>query len=72
MSDSLENGKTLPDLLQQSREVLGEEVLHRFATGLMTKSEVFDKKDPLRLLPLGRPQSGLMNHMANFPENRSR
>jgi hypothetical protein len=64
----LENSNTLPDLLQQTREIRADEILYRFANGLMIKSEVFDKQDPLRLLPLGRPQSGLMNHMANFPE----
>src|SRR5918999_512672 len=68
MSDYLANGNTLPDLLERKREVRGEEILYRFAKGLTIKSEVFDKEDPLRVLPLGSPQSGLMNHMANFPE----
>jgi len=67
MSDCVANGDTLPDLLQRKREVRGEEVFYRFANGLTIKSEVFDKEDPLRLLPLGSPQSGLMNHMVNFP-----
>jgi hypothetical protein len=67
MSDCLKNGDALPDLLRQTREVRGDEVLYRFANGLTIKCEVFDKEDPLRLLPLGRPQSALMNHLANFP-----
>jgi len=58
---------TLPDLLGRRTEVRGEEVLYRFANGLTIKSEVFDKGDPLRILPLGSPQRALMNHMANFP-----
>jgi len=68
VSDCLANVNTLPDLLERKREVRGEEVLYRFANGLTIKSEVFDNEDPLRLLPLGSPQNGLMNHMANFPE----
>jgi release factor glutamine methyltransferase len=61
-------GKTLPDLLQRSREVCGEEILYRFANGLSIKTEIFNKNDRLRILPLGNPQGSLMNHMLNFPE----
>jgi len=61
-------GKTLPDLLQQTREASGEEVLYRFANGLTIKTEIFNKGDRLRILPLGSPQGSLMNHMLNFPE----
>jgi methyltransferase family protein len=61
-------GNTLPDLLGRTSEVRGEEVLYRFANGLTIKTEVFNKDDALRILPLGSPQCGLMNHMVNFPE----
>jgi mRNA-degrading endonuclease toxin of MazEF toxin-antitoxin module len=60
-------GKTIPDLLQQSREVCGDVVVHRYANGLTIKTEVFTKPDRLRILPLGTPQASLMNHMLNFP-----
>jgi len=58
----------LPDLLQCSREVQGEQVLYRFGNGLRIKTEIFRKNDRLRILPLGTPQGSLMNHMLNFPE----
>jgi len=60
-------GATLPDLLGRTSEVRGDEVLNRFANGLTIKTEVLHKEDTLRILPLGSPQCGLMNHMANFP-----
>jgi hypothetical protein len=60
--------RTLPDLLQQTREVCGEEVLYHFANGLTIKTEIFNKGDRLRILPLGSPQGSLMNHMLSFPE----
>ena len=59
---------TLPDLLDRSSEVRGEEVIYRFANGLTIKTEIFNKDDKLRILPLGSPQGSLMNHMLNFPE----
>lgn len=59
---------TLPDLLGRSRELCGEEVLYRFANGLTIKTEIFNKADRVRILPLGGPQGSLMNHMLNFPE----
>jgi hypothetical protein len=59
--------KQLPDLLQRTREVSGEEVLYRFANGLTIKTEIFNKPDRLRILPLGSPQGALMNHVLNFP-----
>lgn len=58
----------LPDLLGRRHEVCGEEVLYHFANGLKIKTEVFNKRDRLRILPLGSPQGSLMNHMVNFPE----
>jgi len=58
----------LPDLLQQTREIHGDEVLYRFANGLTIKTEIFCKDDRLRILPLGAPQAGLMNHMLQFPQ----
>ncbi len=60
-------GRNLPDLLQQTREVCGDVVVNRFANGLTIKTEVFNKADRLRILPLGTPQASLMNHMLNFP-----
>jgi len=60
--------KTLPDLLQQTREVRGEEVFYRFANGLRIKTEVLNRRDTLRILPLGSPQGSLMNHVLSFPE----
>lgn len=60
--------RLLPDLLQLSREVQGEQVLYRFGNGLRIKAEIFRKNDRLRILPLGTPQGSLMNHMLNYPE----
>jgi SAM-dependent methyltransferase len=57
-----------PDLLGRSSETRGGEVFYRFANGLTIKTEVFDKADRLRILPLGSPQGGLMNHLLNFPD----
>src|SRR5262245_20599222 len=59
--------KSIPDLLQMSREVCGDVVVYGFANGLTIKTEVFSKPDRLRVLPLGTPQAALMNHMLNFP-----
>jgi hypothetical protein len=59
---------TLPDLLQRTFEVRGDEALYRFANGLEIRTEVFNKDDPMRILPLGTPQGSLMNHLLNFPE----
>jgi len=59
----------LPDLLGQTRETSGDEVLYRFANGLTIKTEIFNKADRMRILPLGSPQGSLMNHMLNFPES---
>jgi SAM-dependent methyltransferase len=59
---------SLPDLLQQTREVRGEEVVYRFANGMTIKTEVLHKADTLRVLPLGTPQGALMNHLLSFPE----
>jgi hypothetical protein len=59
--------ETLPDLLQRAHEVRGDEVFYRFANGLTIKTEVFNKHDPLRILPLGSPQGSLTNHVLNFP-----
>jgi hypothetical protein len=58
----------LPDLLGRTSEVHGEEVLYRFANGLFIKTEVWNKADRHRILPLGSPQGSLMNHMLGFPE----
>ncbi len=58
----------LPDLLGRTSEVSGEEVLYRFANGLAIKTEVWNKSDRLRILPLGSPQGSLMNHILHFPE----
>lgn len=60
--------RVLPDLLRWQREVLGDEVWYRFANGLTVKTEVFHKADAQRILPLGRPQGSLLNHMVNFPD----
>jgi hypothetical protein len=59
---------SLPDLLGRTSEVRGEEVVYRFANGLTIKTEVFNKDDKCRILPLGSPQGSLMNHMLHFPE----
>ncbi len=59
----------LPDLVQRTREVSGDEVLFRFGNGLQVKSEIFQKSDSLRILPLGGPQACLMNHLLHFPES---
>jgi Methyltransferase small domain len=73
MSDETQHGdesadRPLPNLLQRSREVQGDQVLYRFGNGLRIKTEIFRKNDRLRILPLGTPQGSLMNHMLNFPE----
>ena len=58
----------LPDLLERTSEVRGEEVIYRFANGLTVKTEIWNKDDKLRILPLASPQGSLMNHMLHFPE----
>jgi len=58
---------SLADLLLRSREVRGEEIWYRFANGLTIKTEIFNKGDVRRILPLGSPQGALMNHLAHFP-----
>jgi SAM-dependent methyltransferase len=58
----------LPDLLGWTRELCGEEIVYRFANGLTIRTESLHKADPLRILPLGSPQAGLMNHVLNLPE----
>jgi hypothetical protein len=60
-----------PDLLSPRREASGDEVLYRFANGLCIRTEVFHKRDPLRILPLGSPQFALMNHLVAFPDRAS-
>ena len=52
----------LPDLLQRSREVQGEQVLYRFGNGLRIKTEIFRKNDRLRILPLGTPQGNITSN----------
>lgn len=59
----------LPDRVRRTHEVTGDQVLHRFGNGLQVRSEVFHKADPQRILPLGGPQSCLMNHLLHFPES---
>lgn len=61
-------GTALPDLVRQTRESVGDEILNRFGNGLAIRTEVFTKADSLRILPLGTPQAALMNHMLHFPE----
>ena len=58
----------IPDRLQRTVEVLGEEIFYRFANGFTIKTEQLGKQDPWRILPLGSPQGSLMNHVLNFPE----
>jgi hypothetical protein len=58
----------LPDLLGRTSEVHGEEVLYRYANGLAIKTEVWNKADKRRILPMGTPQGSLMNHLLHFPE----
>jgi hypothetical protein len=57
----------LPDRLEQRDEVRGHEVVHRFANGLQVLAEVGHKDDPLRILPLGRQQGAVLNHLVGFP-----
>ena len=59
---------SLPDLLQRTHEVRGDQVVYRFANGMTIVTEVFNKPDPRRILPLGTPQGSLMNHLLNFPQ----
>ena len=61
-------GASLPDRLQRTFEVSGSEILYQFADGFKIKTEVLRKNDKWRILPLGSPQSSLMNHVLNFPE----
>jgi SAM-dependent methyltransferase len=57
----------LLNLLHRTREVQGDYVFYHFGNGLIIKTEIFNKNDRLRILGLGSPQGGLMNHMLNFP-----
>jgi hypothetical protein len=58
----------LPDRVGLSRDLSGEEWIHRFENGLVIHSEPLLKADTLRILPLGGPQCALMNHLLCFPE----
>ena len=58
----------VPNLLNRTHEVQGDQVLYRFGNGLAVKSETFKSKNPLRVLPLGIPQGTLLNYMLNHPE----
>ena len=58
----------LPNLLQRTHEVQNDQILYRFGNGLIIKTEILQKNDRLRILPLGSPQGSLMNHMLHFPE----
>jgi hypothetical protein len=60
--------RPLPNLLQRTHEVQGDQILYRFGNGLLIKTEIFRKPDRLRILPLGAPQGSLMNHMLHFPD----
>jgi len=59
---------SIPDLLQRTHEIRGDEVIYHFPNGLTIKAEVGRKLDKLRILGLGSPQGGLMNHLLNFPQ----
>ncbi len=58
----------LPNLVQWTREQDGDEVEYRFGNGLVIRTEVFHKRDPMRILPLGGPQGAMMNHLLAFPD----
>jgi SAM-dependent methyltransferase len=60
--------RPLPNLLQRTQEVQGDQILYRFGNGLRIKTEVLRKPDRLRILPLGTPQGSLMNHLLHFPD----
>lgn len=64
----MSKANSLPDRVGQTSEAEGDEVLYRFSNGLAIRTEVFLKRDPRRILPLGGPQCSLMNHMLGFPE----
>ena len=59
---------SLPDRVGLSREPSSDEWIHRFANGLVIHTEPLLKADTLRILPIGGPQSALMNHLLCFPE----
>jgi hypothetical protein len=58
----------LPDRVGLTRDLSGKEWVHRFANGLVIHTEPLLKADTLRILPIGGPQSALMNHLLCFPE----
>lgn len=58
---------TLPDALQRTKEVRGNETWFGFANGLRIKTDSPGNLDPLRILSLGSPQGALMNHLVNHP-----
>jgi hypothetical protein len=59
---------SIPDLVGQTNEAVGDEVFYYHSNGLTIKTEKFFKSDTQRILPLGSPQGSLMNHLLNFPE----
>jgi release factor glutamine methyltransferase len=60
--------QSIPDLLQRTHEICGDEIIYRFANDLIIKAELLRKPDKLRVLGLGSPQGGLMNRLLNFPQ----
>lgn len=58
----------LPDRIAPERTAAGDHVLYRFANGLEVRTEVFFRRDPRRILPLGSPQLAMMNRLAARPQ----
>lgn len=61
-------GASLPNRLRRTQEVVGDEIVNRFACGLSVTTEVLHKRDDRRILPLGGSTCALLNRMANHPE----
>ena len=60
--------KTLPNLLDRSREIHEDHVLYRYGNGLVVKTDLPLRDDTTRVLGLGVPQGAFLNLMLNFPE----
>lgn len=59
---------SLPDRVGLARNISDDEWIHHFANGLVIHTEPLLKADTLRILPIGGPQSAVMNHLLCFPE----
>jgi hypothetical protein len=48
----MEGKNTIPNLLQRTHKVQGDQILYHFGNGLVIKTETFKSTNPLRIIGL--------------------